>query len=51
MSKIRKKYSPQEKAKIVLEALRGESTTAQLSAKCLTPIPKSRIICSQLYED
>ncbi len=33
MSKIRKKYSPQEKAKIALEALKGESTTAQLSTK------------------
>jgi len=33
MTIIRKKYSPQEKAQIALEALQGEPTTAQLSTK------------------
>lgn len=33
MSVKRKKYSPAEKAKIALEAIKGESTLAQISTK------------------
>lgn len=33
MANIRKKYSPQEKAKIALEAIKGELTVSQLTAK------------------
>jgi len=33
MSVKRKKYSPAEKAKIALEAIKGESTMAQISTK------------------
>ena len=33
MSVLRKKYSPQEKAKIALEALKGSHTQAELTAK------------------
>ena len=33
MSKIRKKYSAAEKAKIALEAIKGELTLAQISSK------------------
>ena len=33
MSTIRKKYGPQEKAKIALEALKGELTQSQMTAK------------------
>ena len=33
MANIRKKYTPQEKAKIALEAIKGELTISQLTAK------------------
>ena len=33
MSKNRKKYSPNEKAKIALEALKGTSTLSQITSK------------------
>lgn len=33
MSEKRKKYTPAEKAKIVLEAIKGELTLAQISSK------------------
>jgi transposase len=33
MIEKRKKYSPSEKAKIALEAIKGESTLAQISSK------------------
>jgi transposase len=33
MSKMRKKYSPSDKAKIALEALKGDLTLSQLTAK------------------
>lgn len=33
MSKLKKKYSPEEKARIVLEALKGTMTQSQLTSK------------------
>lgn len=33
MSKTRKSYSPEEKAKIILESLKGELTQSQLTSK------------------
>lgn len=33
MADIRKKYSPQEKAKIALEALKGDLTISQITSK------------------
>ena len=36
MSEKRKKYSPAEKAKIALEAIKGELTLSQISAKYAT---------------
>lgn len=33
MADVRKKYSPQEKAKIALEALKGQLTISQITAK------------------
>ena len=34
MSKQRRKYNPVFKAKVALEAVKGENTVAQLAARC-----------------
>ena len=49
MSEIRKKYSPAEKAKIALEAIKGELTLAQISAKYAVHATQIKAWKAQVY--